>query len=68
MFIEELIPIFKELTQQPIAFVGGFCSGVLNLNLTDDPLKSWLVQQQNFKSDTDNKNSPNQGPQSISIE
>jgi hypothetical protein len=45
MFLTELQPALVELTQQPIAFLGGFVSGVLRLNLADDPLKSWLEKQ-----------------------
>jgi len=40
MFLDELTPIVKELFQQPVAFLGGFCSGVFRLNLSDDPVKS----------------------------
>lgn len=45
MFIDELSPIFKELTQHPVSFLGGFFSGVFRLNLADDPVKSWLDKQ-----------------------
>lgn len=69
MFLSELSPIFKELIQQPLAFTGGFFSGVLRLNSHEEPLASWLSKQgfdpynQNF-STTQNS----EGPQSISIE
>lgn len=72
MFLDELSPIFKELTQQPVAFLGGFFSGVFRLNLSDDPVKSWLDQQigspgyTSATSGTDNGKA--NGPQSISIE
>lgn len=71
MFPDELTPIVKELIQQPIAFLGGFCSGVLRLNLSDDPVKTWLQKQTGSTytvttSSTDNGKS--NGPQSISIE
>lgn len=71
MFLDELTPIVKELIQQPIAFFGGFCSGVLRLNLSDDPVKTWLQKQTGSTytvstSTTDNGKS--NGPQSISIE
>jgi hypothetical protein len=70
MFIDELSPIVKELAQHPISFLGGFASGVLRLNLGDDPVRSWLSQQ------TGSTNSPNSntengkasGPQQINID
>lgn len=72
MFIDELTPIFKEFTQHPLSFMGGFVSGVLRLNLADDPVKSWLEEQTGKNSGL---NSPNEihngkarGPQQISIE
>lgn len=72
MFLEELTPIFKQLAQQPVSFMGGFFSGVLRLNLADDPVKSWLNQQSGSTSYTDTTcESPNgkaSGPQSITIE
>jgi hypothetical protein len=69
MFLTELTPLLKELAQQPIAFMGGFVSGVLRLNLEEDPLKGWLVKQGFDKSDSDNNDKPNSGgPQSISID
>ncbi len=66
MLFDELKPIFQELIQQPVAFMGGFCSGVLQLNLTEDPWKSWLEQKGgcDFKKDTHDQD----GPQSITIE
>lgn len=71
MFIQELIPIIKEVTQQPVAFMGGFVSGVLRLNLTEDPVKTWLEKQGGYtpsevSSATDHTTSG--GPQSISID
>ncbi|NEO79463.1 hypothetical protein [Moorena sp. SIO4G3] len=72
MFLNELTPIFEEFTQQPVAFLGGFFSGVFRLNLSDDPLKSWLEAQNGSEiyKDGHNKseNDKNQGPQSISID
>ena len=66
MFLDELTPIFKELTQQPVAFLGGFFSGVFRLKLSEDPLKSWLEKQGIATTYTDM--SSGSGPQSISIE
>jgi hypothetical protein len=70
VFIDELTPVFKELSQQPIAFLGGFFSGLLRLNLADDPVKSWLDQQAgvSYPSTTGVENTQNGGPQSISID
>ncbi|MEB3311008.1 MAG: hypothetical protein VKJ02_12305 [Snowella sp.] len=71
MFLTELQPILKELVQQPIAFTSGFVSGMLRLQLTSDPLKSWLEKQgvTDFSStDFNNGSSASQRPQSISIE
>ncbi|MEH1817851.1 MAG: hypothetical protein V7L31_01925 [Nostoc sp.] len=72
MFIDELSPIFREFTQHPVSFVGGFFSGVLRLNLTDDPVKGWLDKQIHSNSysrtTTDAHNGKANGPQQISID
>jgi hypothetical protein len=68
MFISELLPIFKELTQQPIAFMGGFVSGVLRLNLAEEPLKSWLEKQGIDSQSTNSKKDKSNLPQTIAIE
>ncbi|MBD0361304.1 MAG: hypothetical protein ICV55_00665 [Coleofasciculus sp. C3-bin4] len=72
MFLSELTPIFKELTQQPVAFLGGFFSGVFRLNLSDDPVKSWLDDQAGSSPYTSaspgRENGKTSGPQSISID
>lgn len=68
MFLNELQPALKELVQQPIAFLGGFASGVLRIKLTDDPLKSWLEKQGATPFPTDASSGNGSGPQSISIE
>lgn len=70
MFFDELTPVFRELTGYPVAFLGGFVSGLLRLNLADDPVKSWLDQQSGASSYTSAPSSPNgkNGPQTISIE
>jgi hypothetical protein len=67
MFLDELQPVIKELTAQPIAFLGGFVSGVLRLNVNDDPLKRWL-EQQGLVSFRDTTTGNGSGPQSISID
>lgn len=71
MFMDELMPLLRELTQQPIAFLGGFVSGVFRLNLMDDPVKSWLDQQTGIPSvstTSEVHNGKSRGPQSISID
>jgi hypothetical protein len=66
MFLDELQPLAKELLQQPIAFSGGFVSGLLRLKPSDDPLKSWLEKQGNASSG--GSSSSSQRPQSITID
>ncbi len=71
MFLDELTPIFRELTQQPVAFLGGFFAGMLRLSLTDEPIKSWLDRERGINTQT--AHSPldqngKTGPQSISID
>ncbi len=72
MFIDELTPIFKQLTQHPVSFLGGFFSGALRLNLYDDPVKSWVDQQIGSTAYTSSTrqahNGFSSGPQSISID
>jgi hypothetical protein len=72
MFLDELTPIFKELAQHPVSFLGGLCSGLLRLNLSDDPVRSWIDQQIGStaytSSSTQAHNGKTGGPQSISIE
>lgn len=72
MFVDELAPIFKELTQHPVSFLGGFFSGVLRLNLAEEPVKSWLDRQLGYTtytaSTTPTNNGKTGGPQSISID
>ncbi len=72
MFFDELSPVFKELAQHPVAFFGGFVSGILRINLADDPVKSWLDSQGGTTSvTTPNEvanNGRSSGPQSIAIE
>lgn len=70
MFITELTPLVKELAQQPIAFMGGLFSGAFRLNLTDDPVKSWLDKQLGAPSTaaSPSQNGKSGGPQSIAID
>ncbi len=70
MFLDELTPLWQELSQQPVAFLGGFLSGVFRLNLSEDPVRSWLDQQAgSTTSSTLGGNNGNSGaPKSISID
>jgi hypothetical protein len=72
MFLDELTPLLRELLGHPIAFAGGFASGLLRLNLADDPVKSWLDQQSGGTSyvppHPGSPNGKSSGPQSILIE
>ncbi|PSP18214.1 MAG: hypothetical protein BRC58_04070 [Cyanobacteria bacterium QS_8_64_29] len=72
MFLEELSPLWRELTQEPVAFVGGFVAGAFRLDPAEDPLRSWLQRQgANFEgsgSDSSASDGNGGGPQSIAIE
>jgi len=70
MFITELAPVLQKLIQQPIAFSGGFVSGVLQLKLNEEPLSKWLAEQGYTASNTNTEASRNGSdkPQSISID
>ena len=69
MFLTELNPILQKLMQQPVAFAGGFVSGVLHLNLNEEPLSKWL-EQQGYNSTSTDTATPNKSdrPQSINID
>ncbi len=71
MFLDELTPVVRELTSHPVAFLGGFFSGLFRLNLADDPVKGWLDQQAGgvgYVSPDASSNGNGSGPQSISID
>ena len=73
MFLDELSPLFKELMQNPVAFTGGLVSGLLRLDLSQDPVKSWLEKQGAAVDDSDSNSGPgssggSSGPTSISID
>jgi hypothetical protein len=72
MFLSELTPLFKALTQQPVAFCGGFVSGLLRLNLGAEPARTWLAKMERCGSGSSGPvASPptnGDGPQSISID
>lgn len=69
MFLTELSPAFQKFIQQPVAFASGFVSGVLHLNLNEEPLSQWL-EQQGYNSTLSNTTVPNTSdrPQSIDID
>jgi hypothetical protein len=69
MFVDELTPLVKELTGQPIAFLGGFFCGLFRLNLAEEPVKSWLDQQgiSGYSAPPASSNGK-AGPQSIAID
>ncbi|MGF1600640.1 MAG: hypothetical protein ACFCU8_01255 [Thermosynechococcaceae cyanobacterium] len=72
MFFDELSPLFQEFLQKPLAFMGGFTSGVFKLNLGDDPVKSWLETETgkpvSVSSNDFNSGNNGGGPQSINID
>jgi hypothetical protein len=70
MFLQELSPIFQEIVQKPVAFMGGFASGLLRLDLSEDPVRTWLNREMGAptvpgKSPNNNGSS---SPQSIEID
>ena len=73
MFLDELTPLMRELVGHPAAFLGGFMSGLLRLNLSEEPVKGWLNKQgatvvaDEFSNKNDHRNNGS-GPQTISIE
>ena len=69
MFLTELAPAFQKLLQQPVAFASGFISGVLHLNLNEEPLSEWL-EKQGYSSTGTNATTSNKSdrPQSINID
>ncbi len=70
MFVTELTPLAQEVVKKPVAFLGGFVSGLLGLSLADEPVSQWLAKQGAAASTEPNSRptpSPS-GPQSISID
>ncbi len=69
MFLSELAPALQKLLQQPIAFTGGFVSGILQLKLNEEPLSQWLEKQgYNSVSTSTTVASNSSKPQSINID
>ncbi|MEN9216701.1 MAG: hypothetical protein Q6K90_05205 [Gloeomargarita sp. HHBFW_bins_162] len=67
MLFNELSPLMQEFIQQPTAFLGGFVSGLLGLDLNEDPLKSWL-ERQSQSGGSGSPPPPASGPQRITID
>ena len=69
MFLTELTPLLQKFIQQPVAFASGFVSGVLHLNLNEEPLSQWLEKQGYDRSSTNSTIASNSDrPQSIDID
>ena len=69
MFVDELTPFVQELARQPVAFFGGFFSGLFRLDLAEDPVKTWLNKQGAAPVGTATPKPPSaQGPKSIDID
>ncbi len=69
MFVDELTPFMRELAHQPVAFFGGFVSGLFRLDLAEDPVKTWLNKQGAVPTAANSAVADNSaGPQSIDIE
>jgi hypothetical protein len=69
MFLQELSPLFQELVHKPVAFMGGFASGLLRLNLSEDPVRTWLDREMGAPSVSSKPSDTNgSGPQSIDID
>lgn len=69
MFVDELTPFIRELARQPVAFCGGFFSGLFRIDLTEDPVKTWLNKQGAAPTGTAMpKPLDSKGPQSIDID
>ena len=69
MFVDELTPFVRELARQPVAFCGGFLSGVFRLDLAEDPVKTWLNKQGAAPTSPATPVPPSsKGPKSIDID
>ena len=69
MFVDELTPFMREMARQPVAFCGGFFSGLFRLDLAEDPVKSWLNKQGAAPTVANSARiDSSTGPQSIDIE
>lgn len=69
MFVDELTPFIRELAHQPVAFFGGFVSGLFRLDLAEDPVKTWLNKQGALPTAASSAAAANSaGPQAIDID
>ncbi len=69
MFLTELAPAWQKLVQQPVAFASGFVSGILHLNINEEPLSQWLAKQGYNPAGNNFSTSNNSDrPQSIDID
>ena len=69
MVVDELSPFVRELARQPIAFCGGLFSGLFRLDLSEDPVKTWLNKQGATPGTEPSVTTPDsKGPQSIDID
>ncbi|MGF1541737.1 MAG: hypothetical protein ACFCU5_15030 [Pleurocapsa sp.] len=68
MFLSELAPVWQKLMQQPLAFTGGFVSGIFKLKLDEQPLSDWLTQQGYTPVESPSDRHSQNKPQSISID
>ncbi len=69
MFLNEITPILREITKEPVAFCSGFVSGILRLNLSDDPVKTWLEKQAGFTpTGSESSTARPEKPKSINID
>jgi hypothetical protein len=68
MFVDELTPFVREIARQPVAFCGGFFSGLFRLDLTEDPVKSWLNKQGATPTTSITTTPSSKGPKSIDID
>jgi hypothetical protein len=67
MFLDELSPFVQEALRHPAAFLGGVASGLLRLNLSDDPVQDWL-RRQGATPTPDSTPQNGSGPQTITID
>ncbi len=59
--------VWKEFLSNPVPFCGGLLSGLLNLDVKQDPLRSWL-EAQGLVVEDGPPSGGSDGPKSISIE
>lgn len=63
----EMNEVWKTFLSNPVPFCGGFLSGLLRLDVKQDPLRSWL-ESQGLRVEEPPPSGRSNGPQSISIE